>query len=70
MYGKIEKIKSPNLGGHDPLSFRDEGALGAHAVLPLAVPLVPLQRAHHPVVAAPGAFRGARVLVNRRRGCP
>ena len=42
-----------DLGGHDPLPLRDEGALGAQTVAPSAVALVPLQGRHDAMVATP-----------------
>lgn len=61
-----------DLGRHHPLSFRDEGALGAVAVAPPAVPLVALEGRDDAVVAAPGALGGALVALGRpqeeRRG--
>ena len=52
-----------HLGRHHPLPLGDEGALGAQTVPPPAVALVALEGRHHPVVAAPGALRGAGVAV-------
>lgn len=52
-----------NLSSHDTLSFSDEGAFGAHAVLPAAVTFVALQGADHSMVAAPGAFGRPRVFI-------
>ena len=54
-------LDATDLGRHDPLPLCDERALGAEAVPPPAVPLVPLQRGHVPVVAAPRALRGPLV---------
>lgn len=33
-----------HLGGHDALSFGNERAFGAHAVLPIAIPLMALNQ--------------------------
>jgi hypothetical protein len=52
---------SAYLCGHDALSLRDEGALGAHTVPPPAVPLVALKGGHDPMVPAAGTFGGALV---------
>ena len=45
-----------DLGGHDPLPLRDEGALGTEAVPPPAVSLVTLEGGHVTMVATSGAL--------------
>ena len=52
-----------HLRRHDALALGDQGALGAHAVLPAAVALVALERGHHAVVAAASALGRAGVLL-------
>ena len=62
-YIKKYEIRDPYLGCHDSLSFSNQSAFRAHAVLPSAVSLVSFQSADHPVIAATGTFRRSRVLV-------
>jgi hypothetical protein len=54
-------VSTAYLCGHDALSLRDEGALGADTVSPPAVPLVALQGRHDAVVAAARTLGGALV---------
>ena len=44
------------LGGHDSLSLRDQLALGAHALSPVAEALVSLEQRHEAVVPAARAL--------------
>jgi hypothetical protein len=52
-----------DLGRHHPLSLGDQGALGAVAIAPSTVSLVPLERRNDAVVATAGALRGALVAL-------
>ena len=56
-----------HLGGHDPLPLGDQVALGAQAVLVLAVALVALEPRDHAVVAATRTFRLAHAALRKRQ---